>query len=184
MKEKLLIFKDKNFNLERSISIIILTSLISGFIGFLIETVIYSIRKGHLVNRGYTYGPWIPLYVFGALIILIFLYKYKDKPLKFFIMSTFTTGVLELGTGFILDKVFNKKPWTYNHKKWNFLNIGGYVCLRSALMFGIGSVLLVYILVPLVIKLTGLFNQRKVAILSYILLFIFFMDIVLHTVFK
>ena len=43
--------------------------------------------------------------------------------------------------------------WDYNTERWNWGNIGGYVCIRSVLVFAVAAPLLIYTLVPLIGKL-------------------------------
>ena len=44
--------------------------------------------------------------------------------------------------------------WDYNNEILNFGNIGGYICLRSVLSFGIASLFLVYVVVPYLLRIT------------------------------
>ena len=44
--------------------------------------------------------------------------------------------------------------WDYNTEILNFGNIGGFICLRSVLFFGLSSLILMYIILPICIKLS------------------------------
>ena len=109
-------------------------------------------------------------YIFLGLSILIALFSYrlKEKPLVVFLVNSLVTGVLEYGTGFVFYEFFQKRLWDYNTEIWNFGNINGYVCLRSILFFGVSSLFLVYIVIPLILKLFHKISEKKFQFISYI----------------
>ena len=53
-------------------------------------------------------------------------------------------------------KVYNRTWWDYTGL---FLNIGGYVCLRSVLSFSVGAMFLIYFIEP---KLCSFLENSKV----------------------
>ena len=81
MKKEYL-FKNSKLSLRNEISALFLIGVISGIFGFLYEEIFYYIDLGYLVKRGSTYGPIIPIYFFGGMLIVLFTYKFKDKPFK------------------------------------------------------------------------------------------------------
>lgn len=64
-----------------------------------------------------------------------------------------------------------------------FLNIDGYVCLRSVLTFGIGGILLIYLIEPLICKFISNI-KKKVYRVSCLLLFIIIFDFILTIMFR
>ena len=64
-----------------------LTFVLYSFIGYLCEVAYCSIGQGHLVNRGFLYGPWLPIYGFGGLIVDIFLVPIAHYPIIVFITA-------------------------------------------------------------------------------------------------
>ena len=46
-----------------------LIMILSGFFGFIYEMLFYKIDLGYFVKRGSTFGPWIPIYAFGGLLL-------------------------------------------------------------------------------------------------------------------
>ena len=169
-----MIFKDES--LKNNISILLLIMVSSGIFGFIYETIFYRIDLGYFVKRGSTYGPWIPIYAFGGLLIALLLYRYRKKPILVFIISFFITGILEYMTGYILYEFKRIRLWDYNIEIWNFGNIGGYVCLRSVLFFGISGLFLIYGMIPLIKKLVNRFEEKKIFIVSIILGILFLLD--------
>lgn len=152
----------------------------SGIFGFIYETLFYRIDLGYFVKRGNTYGPWIPIYVFGGLFITMLTYKHKEKPWKVFVRAMLVSGIIEFLTGWILFKIFNIRLWDYNVEIWNYGNINGYICLRSVLFFGISGLILVYIMIPCLIKLINTVNRKMINSISLVLLISLIIDMVVH----
>lgn len=184
MNNKLKIFKEENFDVKDTICLLILIMLISGFFGFVYETIFYRIDLGYFVKRGSSFGPWIPIYVYGGLLITLLTYKFKNKPILVFLMNTVLTGIIEYLTGYCLLEFANKRLWDYNIEIWNFGNVNGFICLRSVLFFGISSLFLIYIIIPLLIRLFKRVSSKKIRIISYILLAVYLIDIVLYGIIK
>lgn len=182
MKEKLLVFKEDNYSLKRTISILILLMVIGGVFGFIYEELFYKIDLGYFVKRGSTYGPWIPIYAVGSLLIVLITYTYKNKPYLIFIINTILTGLLEFFTGLFLHKIFNLRLWDYNKEILNFGNINGYICLRSILFFGISSLFLIYVIIPILKKITKNLKDKNLFIISLIFGLLFLFDIIIYII--
>lgn len=175
----------KLFNLDKksTISVIMMAMIIGGISGFIYEEIFYLIDLGKLVKRGSTFGPWIPIYAFGTLFIILFSYRFRKKPLLVFLINCISTGILEYGTGFVLDKFLNLKLWDYNTEIMNFGNINGYVCFRSVALFGSASLLIIYLIVPFLLKLLDKIKYKKFSMISYTLFSLFVLDMILHFIF-
>ena len=184
MKNKFLIFKDNKISFKKTISLLILIMIFSGFFGFIYETIFYKIDLGYYIKRGSTFGPWIPIYAFGGLLITVISYRFRKNPLMVFVINSILTGLLEYGTGFVLYKFFGIRLWDYNTEIWNYGNINGYICLRSVLFFGISSLFLIYIIVPLLLKISTKISEKKLNIISYLLGITFVLDMILYTIIK
>ncbi len=101
-----------------------------------------------------------------------------------FLLSCLITGVLEYLTGLVLYEVYNIRLWDYNTEIWNFGNINGYICLRSILFFGLSSMLLIYIILPIIKKIALKFNSKLFDILCILIGMIFALDIILYRILK
>jgi len=53
--------------------------LLFAFIGWTLETLYAIYNLGHFTKRGFLYGPLCPIYGWGALILIMFFTKYKNK---------------------------------------------------------------------------------------------------------
>lgn len=112
--------------------------------GFLWEVAIFFVKDGGFTNRGFLYGPWLPVYgVGGVLFYLLLSRSAKKHPLITFVLSLLIGTGLELLIGWFLDSVWDLRYWDYRGYP---LNYNGYICLWSALGFGIAGVLWVCVL--------------------------------------
>lgn len=148
---------------------------ICSIIGYFYEMVLCFIYNGKFISHGILYGPWLPIYGTGAILISL-LSKYKKHPFIIFILSFFLTGILEGICGFILLKFFKIRLWDYEGK---FLNIGGFVCFLSALCFAIGGLLVIYLLTPLINKIIKKFHNKIIRNILLIISLIFLSDVIL-----
>jgi len=166
------------------INLLILIMALSGVFGFIYEELFYRIDLGYFVKRGSTFGPWIPIYVFGGAAFTMLVYRFKDNPLLVFLLCVLVSGIMEFVTGYVLYHVFNTRLWDYNTEIWNFGNIGGYICLRSVLFFGMSGLALVYMVIPIMIRLVGMADARIISVVSRCLAVLFVTDCVLYRIFK
>lgn len=155
------------------ISYIFLMFYIYSIIGYICELIyIFFHNNFKFRDTGFLYGPYCPIYGFGALIVIFALKKYENDLIALFFLSVIFTGVLEYITSYLMEKLFNNKWWDYSEKKFN---INGRVCLSMALLFGLLSVLVVHYINPSLSEFVrGMDNNVKVvtAILLGILLII------------
>lgn len=115
------------------------------FLGWICESTYVSIPKGHFVNRGFFYGPYIPIYGFGSLIALYPLLPFQNNPLIIFFLGSLLCSVMEYITSWVMEKLFHMRWWDYSYRKYN---INGRVCLLNSTLFGLMLLALVYIVHP------------------------------------
>ncbi len=139
--------KDKR--LFDKIAFVSLIFWFSGVFGFIYEELFYRIDLGYFVKRGTTFGPWIPIYGFGGVLIFLLTRRFVRFPPAVFLLSALISGVLEFATGYVLYEFGHTRLWDYNTEIWNWGNIGGFVCARSVLFFGVSGILLLYAVSPL-----------------------------------
>ena len=168
----------KDLTNKQKITVICLLIVISGIIGWVYEFFFYYMNSGFTTFyfRGGNFLPWINIYMYGSFLILFLTRKVKDKPILVFLISLVATGVLEYLSGYVLYGVLGwTKCWDYNQEILSFGNIGGYVCLRSVLIFAFAGLLLVYFIVPTLIKLVKKY-PKQLFIISIVLASIFLFD--------
>lgn len=181
MKKYFRDYIDNDYKFDKStlLGILSLIIVIAGVFGFVYEFIFYYFNGGmkDIYWRGGNFLPWINIYAIGAVIIFFLTYKYRKKPLKVFMFSLISCGILEYVAGFgmyIIGDGF--RCWNYNTEILNFGNIGGFVCLRSVLFFGLSSLLLIYLIVPFCFFLAQKLPKKNFLIISFTLCFIFLLD--------
>lgn len=131
---------------------------IYGTLGWMLEVSFQSIKTGKFINRGFLNGPICPIYGIGASIVIFFLSGIADSnKLMLFLGSIFIATVIELITGFLLDKIFHKHWWDYSDRRFN---IGGYVCLEFSIAWGFLCLFLYDINHPLVQKMVDIIPYK------------------------
>lgn len=120
----------------------------SAVIGFVYEVLYTRFVHGYWAYRGTFWGPYLPLYGAGALMLYVLFRRLIRLPPLVFVLSALTTGLLEYGSGRILLWMTGKKYWNYSRYSVVFDRYG-FVSLRSVLIFATGALLLLYGIVPL-----------------------------------
>lgn len=135
--------------------------LIYSFIGFLLETMYVYLMDGELKERGFLFGPIIPIYGFGAMSIIAFLSSFQNQIFELFIYGFLLTSILEYITSYVMEKMFDMRWWDYRERKFN---IHGRVCLRNSFMFGFLSVILIQWIHPVISDLVSTINYQTLSI--------------------
>ncbi len=156
-----------------------LTFVIYAFIGYVCEVVYCSVGQRRLVNRGFLYGPWLPIYGCGGLIVNIFLIPLKSYPLLVFLLGVILTSIVEYIGSWGLEKIFSIKLWDYSKK---FCNIRGRVCLLNSTLFGVMSISLVYLVQPWIDSLMDLIPYLVQYYLADVLRLLFAVDLTLSVI--
>ena len=171
--------KDYKFDKLTMFGIICLIVVFAGVFGWIYEFFFYFFNSGMKTFywRGGNFLPWINIYAYGALLICFFAYKRRKKPLQVFLIGSIVCGILELLSGYVLYGLLGlERCWSYNEEILNFGNIGGYVCLRSIIVFGLSSLILIYLILPLFFKAEKEMNKKTFLIISISLFSIFIID--------
>lgn len=147
--------------------------IIYAFFGWIVETLYTSIPKKKFQIRGFLTGPIIPIYGFGALIIIYLLSPYVESVLLVFILGVIATSTLEYITSYVMEKLFHMRWWDYSQKRFN---INGRVCLLNSTLFGLLSVVLMEFIHPNVVTWVHQFSPTSLLWASVILLFITAVD--------
>jgi len=140
------------------------------------EVILTFVKTGRFVNRGFLIGPCCPIYGFGSLLITGLLKPYIHDYAALFILATAICMILEYITSYIMEKLFKARWWDYSDLKYN---INGRICLETAVPFGFGALLVVYVIHPVVLNLLGVMNGTTTFIISVLILVLFLADIVI-----
>ncbi len=170
---------EKTLDKWQKMGILMLVVVVGGFFGWVYEFFFYFLDGGckEFYMEGGNFLPWINIYAIGALLILATTWRLRKYPWAVFLISVVTTGLLELIAGWLVYKIGNgTRYWDYNTEIWNFGNIGGFVCLRSVLFFGVSALILTYLIVPFCISLAQKMSRRAFLTLAITLFCLVMID--------
>ena len=125
------------------------------FLGWCIEVTLKYFQFHRFINRGFLTGPWLPIYGSGAALITIAvkgLSPLESSVGTTFMVSFILCGVVEYMTSFVLEKRFHARWWDYSQKP---MNLHGRVWIGNLILFGLGGVLIVEMINPLLLRLSG-----------------------------
>lgn len=139
--------------------------------GWLWEVLFSALTTGSFVNRGFLHGPWLPVYGFGGVAILLLLQRFRGLPL--FLLSALLGGSVEYLTSLLLEGLFHTRWWDY--ASWPY-SLNGRICLGSLLAFGLAGWLLTTRLAPALVRLLSHLPSRLQRRLSQALILLFALD--------
>jgi len=151
---------------------------IFSIMGYLLETLtMYFLNIDY--NSSVLYGPWTTIYglaIFVMIVVYILINKFKFKKKKeiiiYFFAISISLTVLEGISGYVIELTQNKIYWNYDNYKFN---IGHYMALEVALIWGLLSTFSMYFIVPRIKKLVNKIPK----IITYIAIIIFIIDIII-----
>ena len=115
------------------------------FLGWCFESTVVSVQQRHFVNRGFLRGPMLPIYGFGATILLHVSLPLYNRPAALFLASMAAATVFEYAVGVIMEKLFKVKYWDYSEHRFQFQ---GRICLQSSLCWGFLGLILARVIHP------------------------------------
>lgn len=146
--------------------------LLAGF-GWLWEGFLYLFREDAYVNRGFLTGPWLPIYGMGGVLLEALFHRWRDRPVLTFVSSMIVCTALEYLTGWYLELTWGVKWWDYSAVPWN---LRGRICLYSAILFGVGGLLLIWLVSPLFYSLYCRIPRRVQTGVGLLVLVLFVAD--------
>lgn len=103
------------------------------FLGWIFESAYVSLKKRKPVNRGFLRLPMLPLYGFGAIMMLWVSLPVQDNIILVYLSGVLGATILEYVTGYVMERLFRIKYWDYSSQKYN---LHGYICLSSSIAWG------------------------------------------------
>ncbi len=144
-------------------------------LGYIVEMITCFIAEHKLTNRGFLCGPVIPIYGVGALALLFLLAPFKQNPFLVFFLGLIITTSIEYLTSWGLEKIFHNKWWDYSNQKYN---LQGRICLVNSLLFGIGSIIIIYFLGPWIRDFLIQIKDSVLYITALMIFIIFLIDVI------
>lgn len=103
------------------------------FLGWCFESAVVSLQERRFVNRGFLRGPMLPIYGFGATMLLHVSLPLYDRPVELFLTSMIAATIFEYLVGVLMETLFKVKYWDYSAHRFQFQ---GRICLQSSLCWG------------------------------------------------
>ena len=161
------------------VGMMMLLVVFAGFFGWVYEFIFYYFDggTGEFYMQGGNLLPWINIYAIGAVLIVLSCWKLRRYPWAVFLLAMVVSGIVELVGGWLVYTIGNgTRYWDYNTEILNFGNIGGFVCLRSVLFFGVSALFLMYVVVPVFIWLSYRMSRRAFMVLAISLFTVVMVD--------
>lgn len=114
-------------------------------LGWCFESTVVSVQQRRFVNRGFLRGPMLPIYGFGATILLHVSLPLYDRPAELFFASMLAATAFEYVVGVVMEKLFKVKYWDYSAHRFQFQ---GRICLQSSLCWGFLGLILARVIHP------------------------------------
>lgn len=173
---------------KRDWKIYFLCFLVFCFIGWIYEVLVYYFELGYgFVNRGFLFGPWLPVYGVGGMMIILSMQKMKARkvklgsvnltPLLCFVSIILLCTAVELLTSYLMEFVTGSWLWDYTEYGPNFQ---GRIALKSSIRFGLIGMAALYGVWPALDKIfMSLNNKRPKEFwgISYLIIGLFLMDV-------
>lgn len=142
----------------------VLYSIIGWLYEVFLEVIVY--RWG-FSNRGFLFGPYLPVYGIGAVAILLCLQPLQKKkircgvcnitPLFVFLGIVFLTTAIELVASYLLE--WQTGGWLWDYTRFSF-NFQGRIALNPSIRFGIGGMFFLYLIQPLLEKMNAKLSDK------------------------
>lgn len=147
--------------------------LIYSCIGWCLEVIYAAVTTGNLINRGFLNGPVCPIYGFGMVIVLFALTPLSHSLLLLYLGGVLLPSALELVGGWALYKLYHTRWWDYSDYPFN---IGGYICLEFSLLWGVGTLIVMKLVHPIIADAVALIPPLVGLILMFLLYAIYAAD--------
>ena len=166
--------------LSRAMVFAMLYSIFGWCYEVFLEVVVY---QWGFTNRGVLFGPYCPVYGFGALAFIALVYpmiRGRDRRRKLvmipvvFLLCMLIATAIELGASYLMEAATGSWPWqTYADYKYNFQ---ARIALSPSIRFGIGGWLFLYVLQPIFEHMCDRMGDKRVRYAALISLIILAVD--------
>ncbi len=143
-------------------------------LGWVTETLLYMLRDGKVVKRGFLFGPLCPIYGFACCLCVMAMYGRINNVILLFLAGMGIMSTLEYVTHFVMEKFFHAMWWDYSNRRFN---IKGRIYLKGCLLFGLAAVLLIKVVQPFFVQLTVWIPRTALYWICFVLYTILIIDV-------
>jgi len=143
--------------------------------GWIWEEFYCLVKHGFWVERGFLFGPILPIYGLGGITVYWLKEKLTGRSPWLLLLANFgALGAVEYISSWLLELIFNKRWWDYSHVP---LNLGGRIHLAGILFFGIMGFASGQLVLPRIIYFIRSRKREGVILAAKIMLGIFASDV-------
>lgn len=146
-------------------------------VGWVVESIYMSICNKKLTNRGFGFGPFCPIYGFGATFFYYVLVRFASSKVAVFFIASIGATIFEFLVGIAMIKFLGELWWDYNDKPFNYKGI---LCLESTIAWGVYGLGVVYWLHERVLLLGDYFESRNGRTICVVILVLYLVDFIYH----
>ena len=136
------------------------------FFGWCFESAYVSGKQARFVNRGFMYGPFLPIYGSGAVMMLVVSSPFQDHLLAIYFAGLVGATLLEYVTGTVMEALFHVRYWDYSNQRFQYK---GHICLSSSVAWGFLTLFLTQLLHKPVEQLICGFSDRVCMVLASVI---------------
>ena len=132
--------------------------IIGSLIGYVVEMIVGLVQNGHFVSRqGLIFGPFAQVYGLGILVYYFVVPKIKGGYLKIFFVTMVLGGIVEYLCSYFQELLFGTISWDYSNL---WFNINGRTSLLHCTYWGIGGVLFMKYVMPLINRIDDIIKNQ------------------------
>lgn len=141
--------------------------VVFSMVGTLSEGIYWIFRYGHFAYRtGMVFGPFSPVYGMATTMILVILYRYRDKSSLFLFVAAYILAVLfEFTSSLFQQLVFGFTSWDYSDSVFAVL---GRANLIYAIPWALFGLLMVKVIYPWFCRLLARFPRKPGVVVTWI----------------
>lgn len=146
--------------------------VVYSIVGWIWESTYCTVVERRWQNRGFLYGPVCPIYGTGIVAVMLLWHHLLDTGgslawWQVFLIVMCGSAVLEYVTHWGLERLFHAYWWDYSNMP---LNLNGRICLPASTFFGLGGLLIVYVLYEPTTRIVAAANPLATEFFSLVLM--------------
>ena len=155
--------------------------MVGSVIGYVVETLFCFFVEGFFESRkGLLYGPFIPVYGFGAVLMTLVLYRYRNRSSTVvFLVAAFLGAAFEFFCSWFQEVVFGTVSWEYSDSAFN---LQGRTNVFFAICWGVMGLVFINYTLPFLTELIEKIPNRIGVCISWVLLVFMVFDILISSI--
>lgn len=151
--------------------------ILYSFIGWVVESLYMSFCNRKWTNRGFTFGPFCPIYGFGGVVGYMLMNPFREHLVGLYFVGAILATVFEYLVGVLMQKTLHEVWWDYNEKPFNYKGI---ICLESSVAWGFYAIIIVKFLNGRMMNLVSRVPMTIGRRLCWCVIFVYFVDFTYH----